>query len=203
MYIGSNWPWLKLKPYKVASVAPSDWFYPAVKYVVENNLMTGTGATAFAPDLLTTRSMLVSILWRMEGSPAQNTLSSFSDVASDVWYAKAVAWAADNKIVAGLSADTFSPDTPITREQLASILYRYAKLKGYDVSVGEDTNILSYDDALTIPEYAIPALQWTCGAGIMDGRTTRTLAPGGTATRAEVTTIIMRFLENVAKQVIA
>ncbi len=114
---------------------------------------------------------------------------------SGAWYEKAVAWAASNGIVGGVGGGLFDPNAEITREQMAVILYQYAKLAGLDVSVGEDTNILSYNDALSISDYAYPALQWACGAGIIGGDDLGNLNPQGKATRAEAAAILQRFME--------
>lgn len=179
--------------------AETDWFYSAVQYVTVNGLMNGTGETTFAPDLKTTRAMIVTILWRMEGQPEAKELSSFTDVKDGTWYTPAIHWAAANEIVKGYDLSSFDPTGSITREQLATILYRYAKYKGYDVSVGEDTNILSYHDACDISEYAIPAIQWACGTGLINGRTEHTLVPQGSATRAETAAMLQRFSDNSTK----
>ena len=120
--------------------------------------------------------------------------SQFGDVDEGVWYSDAVQWAAANGIVSGYGNGMFGPNDNITREQLATILYRYCLLMGIDVSVGEDTNILSYNDAFEISEYAISAFQWACGAGIINGKPGGYLDPKGTATRAEVATVMMRFM---------
>lgn len=178
-------------------VKANDWFYNAVKYVYENGLMSGTSETTFSPAVTTSRGMITSILWRMEGRPDAAAEVPFADVAKGAYYAEAIAWAAENGIVSGYDADTFGPNDPITREQLASILFRYAKFKGYDVSVGENTNILSYKDAEEISEYAIPAMQWACGAGIMSGNTDGTLNPDGQAQRSHAAQMLMKFGENV------
>ena len=146
-----------------------------------------------------TRAMLVTILWRMEKSPVVNYAMAFTDVEGGQWYTEAIRWAASEGIVNGLSDTAFGPDKAMTREQMVSILYRYAQYKGYDVSVGEDTNILSYLDMAEVSEYAIPAFQWACGSGVVNGMTESTLAPQGTATRAHVATILMRFQEDVAQ----
>ena len=140
-----------------------------------------------------TRAMLVTVLYRLEGEPATNKSIPFADVDMSAYYASAVIWAKQNNIVNGVDDSNFAPNGEITREQLATILYRYANYKGIDVSVGENTNILSYDDFSEISEYAIPAMQWACGSGIITGRTISTIAPKGTATRAEVATMLMRF----------
>ncbi|WP_458408226.1 S-layer homology domain-containing protein [Anaerotignum sp.] len=177
-------------------VSEADWFYDAVMYVSENGLMSGVDTDNFGPYWNTTRGMITTILWRMEGKPDAGMVP-FADVDADMYYADAIAWAAANGIVSGYDAVTFGPDDNITREQLASILWRYAKYKGYDVSVGEDTNILSYEDAFSISEYAIPAMQWACGAGIISGNDDGTLNPAGHAQRAHAAQMLMKFDKNV------
>ncbi len=175
----------------------ADWFHDNVVYVYENGLMNGTGAAVFEPDGTVTRGMIVTILHRLEGEPAVNYLMPFADVAEGAWYAEAVRWAASEGIVTGVSETAFAPNDPITREQFAAILWRYAKYKGFDVSIGESTNILSYTDFGEIGEYAIPALQWACGEGIISGRGEGVLDPRGTATRAEAAAMLQRFAANV------
>lgn len=179
-----------------SDVKSGDWFYGTVEYVVENGLMNGTSDTSFAPYADTTRAMIVTILWRLEGEPAPLGNCQFVDVPAGAWYAEAVTWAAEKGIVTGLTATEFGPDANITREQFATILWRYAKnYKGYDVSVGEDTNILSYTDAFNVSEYAIPAMQWACGAGLING-IDGALQPAGFANRAQAATILARFCQN-------
>ena len=179
-------------------VKESDWFYEAVSYAVENGLMSGMSEDIFAPNTPLTREMLAVILWNLEGNPTPNDVAPFLDVTSDKYYANAIAWANENGIVAGYG-DTFGVGDSITREQFAVMLYNYAQYQGYDVSVGEDTNILSYTDAFDISNYAYPAMQWACGAGIMSGNDDGTLNPQGKATRAEAATMLMNFCENVVK----
>ena len=179
-------------------VRGDDWFYDDVAYVYENGLMNGTSETAFSPYISTTRGMIVTILYRMEGKPAVFEACPFTDVKAGAYYERAIVWAAENGIVKGYGNGCFGPDNQITREQMAAILYRYAKNRGLDVSVGENTNILSYDDALDISEYAVPAMQWACGAQIIHGADGR-LTPGAKATRAQVAAILHRFCENVLK----
>ena len=174
-------------------VRRGDWFYDDVRYVYETGLMNGTANRIFAPSISTTRAMIVTILWRLEGSPVVNFAMRFRDVVENAWYSEAVRWAAANGIVTGYSENAFGPNDNITREQLAAILHRYANYKGYDVSVGEDTNILSFDDAQTISGYAVPAMQWACGAGLMQG-SNRKLLPTAEATRAQVAAMLHRFL---------
>ena len=177
-------------------VNENDWFYENVAYVYEHGMMAGTSKTTFSPNATTTRGMVVTVLYRLESSPALSSSSSFSDVASGAYYQDAAAWAVANGITSGYGNNKFGPNDPITREQLATFLYRYAKYKGLDVSVGEDTNILSYNDALTISEYAFPAMQWLCGEGIMQGNNGN-LMPAGNATRAQIAALLHRFCENV------
>ncbi len=174
--------------------AADAWYYDAVDYVYQNGLMTGTSATTFAPDGTMTRAMLVTILHRQAGAPQVNYALPFDDVAEGAWYSEAVRWAASEGIVTGTSATAFEPNAPITREQFAAILYRYAQKTGADVSAGEDTNILSYADALDVSEYAVPAMQWACGAGVIQGSGAN-LNPKDGATRAEAAAMLMRFCE--------
>lgn len=181
-------------------VAEDDWFNQNVTYVWKNGLMNGVSDMLFAPNGLLTRGMLVTVLYRAEGEPQAAQEAAFGDVARDAYYKKAVDWAAENGIVMGISDTAFAPNDNITREQIAAILHRYAKHKGYDVSVGEDTNILSYSDYESISEYAIEALQWTAGSGIMSGRTDSTLDPKENATRAETAAVLQRLLEKYGQQ---
>ena len=177
-------------------VSANDWFASAVDYVTGKGMMNGTAANTFSPKANTTRGMVVTVLYRLENQPSTSA-ASFTDVASGAYYANAVAWANANGIVSGYGSGKFGPNDKVTREQLAAILYRYAQYKKYDVSVGEDTNILSYNDAQSISSYAIPAIQWACGAGVVTGKSGSKLDPKGNATRAEVAAMLMRFCENV------
>ena len=177
-------------------VSANDWFASAVDYVTGKGMMNGTADNTFSPKANTTRGMVVTVLYRLENQPSTSA-ASFTDVASGAYYANAVAWANANGIVSGYGSGKFGPNDKVTREQLAAILYRYAQYKKYDVSVGEDTNILSYNDAQSISSYAIPAIQWACGAGVVTGKSGSKLDPKGNATRAEVAAMLMRFCENV------
>lgn len=183
------------EPLPFDDVDDGDWFADAVRFVYENGMMNGTGDTTFAPDATTSRSMIVTILYRLEGEPVVDDAMDFSDVAADAWYTDAVRWAAGEGIVGGYGGGLFGSDDAVTREQLAAILYRYAVYKGYDVSIGEDTNLLSYDDFEDLSEYAIPAMQWACGTGIVNGTSESTLTPQGEAERAQVAAMLMRFCE--------
>lgn len=178
-----------------SDVKTDDWFCSAVNYVVGKKLFNGVSDNEFAPNDSLTRAMLVTILYRLDGEPETEIGEGFADVESGAYYEKAVAWAKANGIVNGITDSEFAPNNNITREQIASIIYRYAKYKGYDVSVGEDTNILSYEDANKISDWAVSAIQWACGAGLINGRTESTIVPDGTATRAEAAAIMQRFSE--------
>lgn len=178
-----------------SDVKTDDWFCSAVNYVVGKKLFNGVSDSEFAPNDSLTRAMLVTILYRLDGEPETGIGEGFADVESGAYYEKAVAWAKANGIVNGITDSEFAPNNNITREQISSIIYRYAKYKGYDVSVGEDTNILSYEDANKISDWAVVAIQWACGAGLINGRTESTIVPDGTATRAEAAAIMQRFSE--------
>ena len=171
------------------------WYHDGVHFCIDEGLMEGYGNGLFGPNDTLSRAQLCQIIYNMEGQPATSGSSVFADVADGAWYADAVTWAAENGIVGGYGNGKYGPDDPITREQLAAILWRYAKYKGYDVSVGEDTNILSYTDVADLSEYAIPAMQWACGAGVIEGVTDSTLVPQGDATRAQAAVMLMRFCE--------
>ena len=171
------------------------WYHLDTDYVLANELMKGTAEKIFAPDENLTRAMLVTILYRNESEPAVNDSNSFADVEDTAYYANAVSWAQQNGIVKGISETEFAPNENITREQIASIMHRYAKFKGADVSVGENTNILSYSDFEMVSEYAVAPLQWAVGSGLINGRTETTLNPKENATRVEIAAILHRFLK--------
>jgi len=171
------------------------WYHPDVDYVLENGLMRGVADAAFAPDENLTRAMFVTVLYRLENEPATNRSIPFVDLNMGAYYANAVVWAQQNGIVKGVSETEFAPEENITREQIAAIIHRYAKGKRYDVSVGENTNILSYDDFDSISEYAIAAMQYAVGSGLLTGRTASKLNPKNHATRAEIAASLHRFIE--------
>ena len=185
--------WVSLElPFR--DVRPEDWFYDDVRYVYESGLMNGTAEGLFSPDLFTSRAMIVTVLWRLSGSPVVNYYMPFADVDQAAWYAEAVRWAASCGIVAGYDNGNFGPNDPVTREQLAAILYRCAAYRQEDTSIGADTNILSFTDAASVSEYAVPALQWACGAGILQGAD-GALLPTHPATRAQTAAILHRFCQ--------
>jgi len=173
----------------------SDWFYEDVKFTVINGLLNGVSKTTFAPNNYLTRAMLVAVLYRAEGEPAVNRSIPFADIDMDAYYANAVIWAQQMGIVQGVSKTEFSPGSNISREQIAVIMHRYALYKGYDVSVDENTNILSYEDFDSVSEYAIASMQWACGSGLLNGKTESTLNPLDNATRVEIAAILHRFIE--------
>ena len=177
-------------------VNEGDWFYDAVVYAYQNELMDGVGGNRFAPNSETTRAQLVTILYRLEGQPAVSGDLPFTDVEAGTWYTNAVGWAAQNGIVNGVGDDTFAPGNDLTREQLVTILYRYAESKGYDVSASAD--LAGYPDAGQIQSWAQEAMTWAVAEGIVEGMDGN-LNPAGHATRAQIATILMRFCEGVAK----
>lgn len=175
-------------------VAPGSWYYDAVRFVYGKGMMNGTSPTAFSPNATTSRGMIVTILYRLEGEPTAGT-ASFTDVPAGQWYSKAVAWAAQNGIVDGYGSGAFGPNDNITREQMAAILYRYASYKGYSVTASSNTS--SYSDASQISSYAQTAMSWANATGLITGTSSTTLAPKGNATRAQAAMILMRFCEVV------
>ena len=176
-------------------VSEADWFYEDVYFVASNGLFNGTDEYTFSPDAPMTRTMLVTVLYRLEGQPPAYGRSSFSDVRADQWYSDAVVWATNVGVVEGYSNGLFGTNDNVTREQMAAILYRYAKYKGYDIS--DSNSLVAYSDYKEISAYALKALQWSNAEGLITGRGNGILAPTGTATRAEVAAIFHRFVENV------
>ena len=177
---------------------PGDaWYAGGVRYVYAHGLMNGTGSWRFSPNRTTTRAMIATILYRMEGSPRVYGTSRFGDVEAGSWYEDAVIWATQNDIVEGYTSKTFGPNDPITREQMAAMLYRYADYCRCDMSAGRYVDLSKYSDMNEISDYAIPALRWAVGEEIIEGRTGKRLAPTDTATRAEVAVMLMRFCEDV------
>ena len=176
-----------------ADVPSGSWYYDDVAYVYDTGLMTGLTATAFGPNLSTTRGMIVTILWRMENEPAAKHGCPFADVRRGSYYEQAIAWASENGIVTGFDASTFAPDRAITREQLAAILFRFAAYRGMD-AVTLRENLSSFQDQAAISAYAVSALNWAVGEGLMQG-TGDKLEPTGNATRAQVAAMLRRFMQ--------
>lgn len=181
------------EPLPFTDVASDAWYAQAVAYVYQQGLMSGTAQNQFSPDLTTNRAMLVTILYRLTGSPAVSDAAAFTDVASGDWFASGVAWASANGIVTGYGDGRFGPNDPITREQMAAILYRYAGFVGQS-TVGQ-ADLSGYTDAGRISPYAAAPMGWAVDRGLITSVSADTLAPGGSATRAQVATILMRFCE--------
>ena len=174
-------------------VSEKDWFFDDVLFVYDYGLMVGTGKTLFSPHETVTRGMMATILWRMEGSPIPKGKNRFTDVEAGKRYADAITWTAENGIFADYDKDRFKPDDPITREQLAAIFYRYADYKGYDLTV--KGNLDKFKDADKITDYAKTAMQWAVGSDLVNGKSGALLDPQDKATRAEIATMLHRFIE--------
>lgn len=170
------------------------WYEKAVAYVCEKGLMAGTGSGAFSPDQNTTRGMVVTILYRLAGSPAVESAPDFRDVAAGMWYTDAVAWGAANGLVNGYGDGRFGPEDPVTREQMAAFLYRYAEYRGDDVTASGDLS--AFTDGAAASGWAAEALAWAVEHGILSGKGNGILDPGGTATRAETAQMLMNGMEN-------
>ena len=174
-------------------VKATDWFYANVQYAIENKLMNGVAEDKFAPNDTLTRAMLVTVLYRNEGEPAVNKSIPFADVDMGAYYANAVSWAKQNGIVNGVTENEFAPDSNITREQIGAIMFRYAQYKGMDAVTLEEN--LHFADANEISEYAVSAMNWAVGTGLMKGKSATTINPKDNATRAEIAAILQRFIE--------
>ncbi len=177
-------------------VKESDWFYDDVMFVYKNGLMTGTSATTFSPYSNTTRAQIATIFYRLDGSPEVTGKNSFADVEyspATTWYYDAVTWVQQSGVMGGYGNDLFGPNDPVTREQLASIFYRYAQYKGYDVSTTGSLD--SFTDKDSVSAWAQEAMKWAVGNGIINGRENNLLDPQGTATRAEIAAMLHRFIE--------
>ena len=174
-------------------VKENEWFYDSVKYAYENDLMKGISNTEFAPDSEVTRAMFVTVIYRMENEP-QTEKCAFTDVESGSYYENAVAWANENGIVSGISEECFAPNEPITREQMAAIIYRYAAFKGYDITTSSNTSYTDNDD---ISDYAKDAVIWAAEKSVMTGNTDGSFAPKANTTRAQVASVFMRMVENL------
>ena len=183
------------EPLPFTDVSETDWFHDAVRYVYDNGLMDGVGDGQFAPNATTNRAMVVTILYRLAGEPDESGDSAFTDVADGLWYTDAVLWAAQKGIVNGISETEFAPAGDLTREQLATILYRYAAYQGYDVSQRADLS--GFGDASSISGYAQEALSWAHAQGLVLGFEDGSLRPQGTASRAQIAAVLMRFLAAV------
>ncbi|MBQ3404692.1 MAG: S-layer homology domain-containing protein [Oscillospiraceae bacterium] len=180
-------------PFK--DVDTTQWYHESIDYAIENGLMNGVASDRFDPQGTTTRAMIVTILYRLEGEPEVDGENAFDDVEDGQWYTDAIIWANVNEIVNGYGEGKFGPNDDITREQFVTILYRYAQLKG--TAVSPDANILDFDDALDVSEWAVEAVRWAVQEKIMQGDNNNNLLPGDNATRAQAATLFMRFAEGV------
>lgn len=181
-----------------SDVKSSDWYYDAVEYVYENNLMNGTSATAFNPSAKTSRGMIVTILYRMAGSPAGGT-ANFTDVKAGAYYEAPIAWATGSSAIAGgYGNNKFGPDDSITREQMAVFLYNYAKYCGKSFA-SAPAEITSFSDSASVSSWAKSAMEWAYGAKLITGTSGNRLDPKGSTTRAQAATMIMRYIEAFGK----
>lgn len=176
-------------------VPASHWAHDDITYVYENDLMNGTDGSLFSPESTTTRAQVVTVLYRLAGQPAADWANPFWDVPASAWFHDAVTWAWENDITGGVSSTHFGAGNAVTREQLATFLYRYAQDQGYDTSARADLS--GYSDAGLVSSYATEALSWANATGLITGTTGTTLSPQGSATRAQVATILSRFCQDV------
>lgn len=185
-----------VNPNKFTDITISDWYYSAVIFASENNLFNGTSPTAFSPGASMTRAMFVTVLYRLAGKPAVSTSSSFSDVASTAeYYYDPVVWANANNIVTGY-AGLFHPDDLITREQIATVMHRYASYAGYGITVDSDSKYFNFPDTSSVSPFAVDALKWSTNRSLINGLDGK-LMPKATATRAQVAKIILEFGQNI------
>jgi len=176
-------------------VNENDWFYESVMYVVQKGLFAGTSETVFSPNTSMTRAMLVTVLHRLDTTPASTALNKFVDIKDSDWYLQAVKWSTEKDIVKGITETEFKPNNNVTREQLAVMLYRYANIKGLNIEI--KGNIETFVDKQNVSIWAVDALKWSVGNKLITGKENSTLDPQGNATRAEVATILKRFVENI------
>ncbi|MDO4540346.1 MAG: S-layer homology domain-containing protein, partial [Syntrophomonadaceae bacterium] len=174
-------------------VSENDWFFNDVMFVFANDLMTGVSDTLFDPYGTTTRAMAATTIWRMEGSPAPTGSNPFTDVANGEWYTDAILWAAESNIAGGYGGGLFGTNDPITREQLAAFFYHYAEYKGYDTDITGSLD--RFTDKGDISDWAVEAMEWAVGCGLIEGKTGSILDPKGNATRAEFAAMLHRFIE--------
>ena len=172
-------------------VSPSAWYAEAVAYVLENNLMSGVSETAFAPETVMSRAMLATVLWRLDGSPSVQRTLTFDDVPAGTWYTEAVCWAVQNEIVAGYNVRTFGSNDPVTREQIATLMYRYEQYKN---GTAGSAQTLSFTDSAQISSWAVEGVSWANANGVMNGKSGNIFDPSSGASRAEVATVLMNYL---------
>ena len=172
-------------------VAEGDWFYDAVAYVYENGIMAGTSETIFNPTMELDRAQAAQLFYNLEGKPAVTGDSAFSDVASSHWAVDAITWAAENEVVAGIGGNLYDPDSNVTREQFAQMLYKYARFKGYDLTANGD--LTQFPDDGSISSWAETALSWANGNGLINGHENGTIDPKGSTIRAQAASILAHF----------
>jgi uncharacterized repeat protein (TIGR02543 family) len=188
------------EPVKLRDVSDGAWYADAAQWALRSGLMNTAGDGLFDPDGVATRATVAFLLWSLEGRQSAPGVSAFTDVSDGAWYAEAIRWVSAQDLMGGYGGGLFGPEDALTREQLVTVLYRYANRFGVDTSIGESTNILSYDDAFEVSDWAIAAMQWAVGSGAVGGKTATTLNPGDTASRAELATIVMRYCESILKK---
>ena len=175
-------------------VKENDWFYEAVKYANENNLFKGATETKFEPNSPMTRGMMVTVLWRMEKEPVVNYLMMYKDVNQEEYYAEAIRWATSEKIVQGYSKIEFKPDEMLSRQEMVTMLYRYAIYKEMNIGIETEVDLTTFVDSNAIEDYAIEAMEWSVGKGVIKGMSEISLAPTTLTARCEVAAVIMRFI---------
>ena len=180
-----------LAPGIFTDVPAGHWASEAVSFVAGRGIFTGTSATTFSPDMVMSRAMLATVLWRMEGQPASTAANPFTDVPAGQWYTNAVIWAAEEGVVKGIGNNLFDPNGLITREQMATMLYRYA---GSPAVTG--SALSGYGDQAQVSDFAVDGMEWAVSQGIITGKAGNLLDPQGGATRAEVATMLMRYIQN-------
>lgn len=183
---------------KFTDIDQTGWYHDGIHFCIDEGIMKGISENVFDPDGNITRAMIVTMLWRLDGSPVVTSKRSFKDVTSNDWFRDPVAWAAEHGIVNGISATEFAPNVSITREELATMMYRYARYKGIDTDSNTGTaGTTVFKDLADVSNWAGTALQWTIRSGLINGMTSTTVVPRGTATRAQAATIFMRLCSNV------
>ena len=183
-------------PLPFEDVLPGAWYEEAVRYAYFHNIMEGMSETEFAPATALTRAMAVQVLYNLEGQPVVSESSTFPDLVYE-WYKPAIAWAESTGVVDGYEDGTFQPDQPVTRQEFAQMLYNYAKYKGHDLTAEGDLS--AFPDGDSVQEWALSAMSWANGNGLINGHDDGTLEPGGTTTRAQAASILMRFDQNLAE----
>lgn len=185
--------------YPFTDAEPTAWYHDGVHFCIDNEYMLGYPDGTFQPDTATSRAMIITMLWRMEGSPQTEYEHGFADVKADDWYADAIAWGAENGIITGYGNGVCAADDVVTREQMAAFFYRFAELKGIEIKSDDSISTSDYTDADAISDWAEPTMEWACDSGLIKGMDNNNLAPQGNTTRAQVATMFVRFCEFILK----